>query len=84
MSGCVPKKVAVVVLREVAMLLPRMMLRLQKAVRLSVLDGRDTGFSGEETAQRWYATMAEMHRADREAEQRLKRAERALNQLNLN
>jgi hypothetical protein len=69
--------------QEVAML-PRMLLRLRRVVRQSVLDGRDTGFSGEETARRWYATMAEMHRADREAERRLKRAEQALNHLSPN
>ena len=64
-------------------MLPRILLRLKRAIRRSALDGRDSGFSGEETARRWYATMAEVHRADREAEQRLKRAERALNRLDV-
>ncbi len=63
------------------MLLPRMMLRLKTAVRRSALDGRDSGYSGEETELRWYAAMAEVHRLDREAEQRLRRAEEALNRL---
>jgi hypothetical protein len=64
--------------------LPRILLRLKRVIRRSVLDGRDSGFSGEETAKRWYATMAAVHRPDREAEQRLKRAEQALNRLTLN
>ena len=71
-------------MREVAELLPRLLLRLKRAVQRSPLDGRDSGYSGEETTLRWYAVMAEMHRLDEEAERRMRRAEEALNRLDMN
>ena len=65
-------------------MLPRLVLRVRKAVRrLGVQDGDEDGLSGAETQARWDAMLYEMDERNREAERRLAAAERALNRLSL-
>jgi hypothetical protein len=66
------------------LVLPRLVLRVRKAVRrLTVQDGHEDGLSGAETQARWDAMLYEMDERNREAERRLAAAERALNRLSL-
>ncbi len=63
-------------------MLPRMVLRVRKAVRhLSGLGEDDLARSGEWNEQSWQAMIARMRSRDREVERRLNRAEQALNRL---
>jgi hypothetical protein len=66
------------------LVLPRLVLRVRKAVRrLGVQDSDEDGLSGAETQARWDAMLYEMDERNREAERRLAAAERALNRLSL-
>jgi len=65
--------------------LPRLVLRMRKAVRrLSRQDEDLPDFSGAENEARWQAMLSELEARDRAAERRLAAAERALNRLGLN
>ncbi len=66
-------------------MLPRLVLRMRKAVRrLSRQDEDLPDFSGAENEARWQAMLSELEARDRAAERRLAAAERALNRLGLN
>lgn len=64
-------------------LLPRLVLRMRRAVRRLRQDGcaDDDLLSGAETEARWRDVMYRVRERDRAAEDRLARAERALNRL---
>ena len=66
-------------------MLPSLVLRVRKAVRHFGLDGEaeENELSGAETEARWHDLMYRIRERDRAAEDRLARAERALNRLNL-
>ena len=65
-------------------MLPRLVLRVRKAVRrLRVQDGDEQDLSGAETQARWDAMLYEMDERRRASERRLAEAERALNSLRL-
>ena len=71
--------------REEQLVLPRLVLRVRKAVRrlkARADDGQD--LSGAATQARWQAMLYEMDARNREAERRLAEAERALNRLGRN
>ena len=64
--------------------LPRVVVGMRKAVRRLTLRAGDEGdLSGAETEAHWQAMMNDVAERDREIEQRLAAAERALNRLSL-
>ena len=66
-------------------MLPRLVLRVRKAVRrLKALDGIEGDVSGADNRERWRAMLSEMDERGRAAERRLAEAEQALNRLGLN
>ena len=65
-------------------MLPRVMVRVRKAVRQLRRRTGDNVLSGAETEARWHAMIYEIGEREREAERRLAHAERALNRLTLN
>lgn len=67
-------------------MLPRMLVRVKKAVRRlarrpEIVEEEPTG---AETEAQWQEMLYRIEQANRESEQRLAAAERALNRLNLN
>ena len=64
-------------------LVPRMVLRVKKAVRRLALRPKALGQSGAATQADWDAMISRMDARDAEAERRLAQAERALNKLTL-
>ena len=71
--------------REEQLVLPRLVLRMRKAVRqLRARTGNEQDLSGTATQARWQAMLYEMDARNREAERRLAGAERALNRLGRN
>ena len=63
-------------------MLPRLVLRMRKAVRrMKARNADDVGLSGDETQARWHAMLDEIDAKSREVERRLAEAERALNRL---
>ena len=62
---------------------PRVVVRVRKAVRRLVSSTEATEPSGPEIEARWQRMLDGVYDADREAERRLARAERALNRLTL-
>ena len=71
--------------REEQLVLPRLVLRMRKAVRrLRARTGNEQDLSGAATQARWQAMLYEMDARNREAERRLAEAERALNRLGRN
>ena len=66
-------------------MLPRMLVRVKKAVRrLARRPDVETEPTGAETEAQWQEMLDRLAEANRESEQRLAAAERALNRLNLN
>lgn len=65
-------------------MLPRLVLRMRRAVRRLQRDGDDLDLSGAENHARWQAMLSEIDERDRALERRLSDAERALNRLDLN
>ena len=66
-------------------MLPRLVLRVRKAVRrLKARANDEQDLSGAATQARWQAMLYEMDARNREAERRLAEAERALNRLGRN
>jgi hypothetical protein len=62
--------------------LPRLVLRMRRAVRhLRGSEAAEAGLSGAETEARWHEMIYRVRERDRAAEDRLARAERALNRL---
>ena len=70
--------------REDQLVLPRLVLRMRRAVRRLQRDGEDLDLSGADNSARWQAMLYEMDARNREAERRLAEAERALNRLGRN
>jgi hypothetical protein len=65
--------------------LPRVVVRVQKAVRrLTGLDEVEFELSGERNERSWQKMLVRVHGRELEVERRLKRAERGLNRLRLN
>lgn len=64
-------------------MLPRVVLRVRKAVRRLVRGTELIEPTGPEIEARWQQMLDGVSRADRESERRLVRAERALNRLTL-
>jgi hypothetical protein len=64
--------------------LPRLVLRMRRAVRRLQRDGENLDLSGADNSARWQAMLSEMDERDRAVERRLSDAERALNRLDLN
>jgi len=64
--------------------LPRLVLRMRRAVRRLQRDGDDLDLTGAENSARWQAMLSEIHERDRAVERRLSEAEQALNRLDLN
>jgi len=64
--------------------LPRLVLRMRRAVRRLQRDGEDLDLSGADNSARWQAMLSEISERDRAVERRLSDAERALNRLDLN
>ena len=63
-------------------MLPRLVLRVRKAVRrLTAADVVEASLSGDEIERRWGSMLDRLQREDREAERRLERAADALNRL---
>ena len=65
-------------------MLPRLVLRMRRAVRRLQRDGEDRDLTGAENQARWHAMLSEIDERDRALERRLSDAERALNRLDLN
>jgi hypothetical protein len=72
-------------LRRGCVVLPRLVLRVRKAVRRLGRPGENVeyGLSGAETQARWHEMIYRVRERDRALEDRLARAERALNRLSL-
>jgi hypothetical protein len=65
--------------------LPRLVLRVRKAVRRLSRRNEDVlGLSGAANEARWQEMLSELEARERAAERRLAAAERALNRLSLN
>ena len=64
-------------------MLPRVVVRVRKAVRRLVRQPELVEPTGPEIEASWDRMLAGVHQRDREAERRLARAERALNRLTL-
>ena len=72
----------VAVLRAEVRVLPRMVLRVRKAVRhLAGLGEDEFELTGERNEQSWYDMLERVQYGDRERERRIRQAERALNRL---
>ena len=65
-------------------MLPRLVLRVRRAVRRLQRDGEEIDGSGADNSARWQAMLSEINEPDRALERRLSEAERALNRLHLN
>ena len=65
-------------------MLPRLVLRVRRAVRRLQRDGEEIDDSGADNSARWQAMLSEINERDRALERRLSEAERALNRLHLN
>ncbi len=65
-------------------MLPRLVLRMRRAVRRLQRDGEEIDDSGADNSARWQAMLSEIDERDRALERRLRDAERALNSLDLN
>ena len=65
-------------------MLPRLVLRMRRAVRRLQREGQLESLSGADNSERWQAMLSEIDERDRAAERRLSEAERALNRLDLN
>lgn len=64
-------------------MLPRLVLRMRRAVRRLQRDGEEVDLSGADNSARWRAMLSEINERDRALERRLSDAERALNSLDL-
>ena len=65
-------------------MLPRLVLRMRRAVRRLQREGQLESLSGADNSERWQAMLSEINERDRALERRLSEAERALNRLDLN
>ena len=65
-------------------MLPRLVLRMRRAVRRLQRQGDEADLSGTHNSARWQAMLSEIDERDRAVERRLTDAERALNRLDLN
>ncbi len=65
-------------------MLPRLVLRMRRAVRRLQRDGEDLDLTGADVSARWQAMLSEINERDRALERRLSEAERALNRRDLN
>jgi len=66
------------------LVLPRLVLRVRRAVRRLKVRAGDVELSGAQNQARWDAMLYEMDERRRAAERRLAEAERALNRLGSN
>jgi tRNA U34 5-carboxymethylaminomethyl modifying enzyme MnmG/GidA len=64
--------------------LPRLVLRMRRAVRRLQRNGENLDLIGAANSARWKAMLSEIDERDRALERRLTEAEQALNRLDLN